>query len=260
MIMGIIFDLNLINLLTALAVGLAAGYLGAFMVMRRMALVGDALSHVALPGVAIAYLYNFNPFLGAFAALFAGVIIIWAIEHYTSLSTESLVGLIFTFALAIGLIITPQEQILDALMGDISRLTTANGIFAIVASLAVILVMKTMSKKFIISSISGELATTSGISTRAIQFVFMILVAVVVALGIKVVGTLLMGALVVIPAIAAKNVSKKMSSYTGLSALFGTVSMVSGMILADATGFLPGPLIVLVSALIFAITFIFVEY
>ena len=66
-------------IISALFVGLAAGYLGSFMVLRRMALVGDALSHVALPGVALGLIFNFNPLLGAFATLFLGIVCIWLI-------------------------------------------------------------------------------------------------------------------------------------------------------------------------------------
>ena len=95
---------NFLQLISAVFIGLASGYLGSFMVLKRMALVGDALSHVALPGVALALLFNLNPFLGAFATLFAGIIGIWLIEHKTELPTESVVGLFFTFSLAIGFI------------------------------------------------------------------------------------------------------------------------------------------------------------
>src|SRR3989344_7689493 len=120
----------LLGITTSVFVGVAAGYLGSFMVLRRMALVGDALSHVALPGVALALLFNVNPFLGAFATLFAGIIGIWLIEHKTELPVESLVGLFFTVSLAVGILITPDEHLIEVLFGDISSITLLDAALA----------------------------------------------------------------------------------------------------------------------------------
>ncbi len=79
--------------------------LGSLMVLEKMALVGDALSHVALPGLAIGVTFHFNPFLGAFAFLFVSAVIIWHIQRVTKISFEALVGAMFTFALAIGILL-----------------------------------------------------------------------------------------------------------------------------------------------------------
>src|SRR3989344_5401195 len=108
-------------LIVSAFVGLASGYLGSLMVLRRMSLVGDALSHVALPGLALGLLFHFNPFLGAFGVLFLSIIFIWLIENKTKLPTETLVGIFFTLSLAIGLIITPEPELLEALFGDVSK-------------------------------------------------------------------------------------------------------------------------------------------
>jgi ABC-type Mn2+/Zn2+ transport system permease subunit len=76
-------DALMLSLLTGIFVGFSAGYLGSLMVLEKMSLVGDALSHVALPGLALGYLYNFPPFLGAFAFLFTSAVIIWYLERVT---------------------------------------------------------------------------------------------------------------------------------------------------------------------------------
>ncbi len=246
--------INYSQLIVAIFVGIASGYLGSFMVLRRMALVGDALSHVALPGVALGFLFNINPFIGAFAALFAGIIGIWLIENKTEFSTESLVGLFFTFSLAVGILITPREDILEALFGDISKVSGLDVGISIVFSLAVIFIMRKIAKSFILSTISSDLAKSSGVKVGRINFIFLLLVALIVALGIKAVGTLLMGALVVIPAIASKNISSSMKSYNFNSAVIGLISLVSGVLLAGAIHLLPGPLVVLTSAGIFLLT------
>lgn len=243
--------INHLSLITGIFVGAVSGYLGSFMVLRRMSLVGDALSHVALPGIALALMWHINPFIGAFAALLAGIIIIWAIEQHTKLNTEALVGLVFTGALAVGLLITPHEEILDALIGDIGKVTSGDMILAIVLSVIIYLVMRSLQRDLVLSSLSPDLAATSKVNTSRTNFIFLLLVAGIVALGIKVVGTLLMGALVIIPAIAARNMTHSMTGYVTSSTIIGGFSAVGGILAANALNLPVGPIIVLVSCLIF---------
>lgn len=246
------------QLIISLFVGMSAGYLGSFMVLRRMALVGDALSHVALPGIALAIMWGINPFLGAFVSLLIGIILIWLIQQHTRLNIDALVGLIFTGALAVGLLITPHEEILDALIGDINSVTRLDIWLAVILSLIIVVSMARIRKQFILDSLSPELAQTSGVKRARINFIFLFLVTLIVALGIKVVGTLLMGALVIIPAIAARNVTRSMSGYVYTSALIGGTSGVAGVLLAHSLSLPAGPLVVLVSAVIFLISLAFI--
>ena len=119
--MALNWDQNLIwPLLVALFVGGAAGALGSFMVLRRMALVGDAFTHVALPGMGLALLLHFNPFVGAFITLFAAVIGIWWLKKETSLYFEALVGIFFTTSLAFGVLLVPDHELVEGRFGDIA--------------------------------------------------------------------------------------------------------------------------------------------
>src|SRR5512136_1128642 len=119
------------SLFIGLFVGLSAGYLGSIIILEKMALVGDALSHVALPGLALGMLFNFNPFFGAFTFLFTSAVIIWHLQRVTKLSFETLVGAIFTLALAIGILLVPQPDLLEALFGDITKVGLMDAIIAI---------------------------------------------------------------------------------------------------------------------------------
>lgn len=250
-------QLNYLQIITGIFVGLAAGYLGSFMILRRMALVGDALSHVALPGLALALLFNLNPFLGAFAALFIGIVVIWLIEYRTKIPTESIVGLFFTFALAVGILITPKQELLEALFGDISKINTVDAILAVVLSIVVILIIRAISKKLILSTISPDLAKSVGVNVGQVNFIYLVLVAIIVALGIKAIGTLLTGALVIIPAISSKNLTSSLRSYTTGGAVFGLVSLLGGISLAAYFRLAPGPIVVLVSSGIFLMSLLF---
>lgn len=243
-----------LQIISAVFVGIASGYLGSFMVLRRMSLVGDALSHVALPGIALALLFHLNPFLGAFATLFVGIFLIWILENRTELPVEALVGLFFTMSLAVGILITPQTELFEALFGDISKITLFDTGLAVGISILILLVMRLIARGFILTTLSPDLAKSSGVKTARTNFVFMLMVALIVALGIKAVGSLLTGALVIIPAIASKNLTTRMNSYTVISAAIGLASLVGGVLWAQYSHFPPGPLVVIVSAIFFAIS------
>ena len=193
------------GLIVGVFVGSTAGYLGSIMVSKHMALVGDALSHVALPGLALGILFNFNPFIGAFAFLAATVIVTWYLQKSTALSVEAIVGVLFVLALAIGILITPQVDLLEALFGDVSKITLTDTIITVLVSVCVIIVTRAIYPNLAVSMISRELATASKINVERINLIYLFLVATIVALGIKEVGTLLVGALVIVPAAAAKN-------------------------------------------------------
>lgn len=237
--------------------GGTAGALGAFMLIKRMALVGDALTHVALPGMGLALLWGYDPFIGAFASLSVAVICIWWLRGYTKLPFEALVGILFTGSLAVGVLIIPDAELMEALFGDITSLHVVDGLLAIVIAIIILLGLRAFKSHFIITTISEDVARASGISVSRTDFIYLLLVACLVALGVKFVGALLMGALVIIPAASAQNVARSFSQYISLSVLFGVVGALAGVLLHFATGLEAGPLVVLASAMLFLVSFIF---
>jgi ABC-type Mn2+/Zn2+ transport system permease subunit len=193
-------------------VGVAAGYLGSLMVLEKMALVGDALSHVALPGLAIGLTFNFNPILGAFAFLFVSAVIIWQLQRVTKISFEALVGAMFTLALAIGILLYgPNTDELEvAFFGDISQVTMTEALVAMAVCVAAVLATKLIYDKLVLGMISEDLAIAKGINVARVNLLYLFLVSVIVAISVQIVGTLLVGFLVIVPAIAAKNLSTHM--------------------------------------------------
>lgn len=244
-------EVSVFSVVIGIFVGLSAGYLGSLMVLKRMALVGDALSHVALPGLALGILFNFNPFIGAFLFLFGSALVVWHVERITKLSVETIVGAMFTLALAVGILIIPQPDLLEALFGDITKVTLTDTIVAVVVGLFAVLLTKTIYNKMILGMISEELATSSGISVARTNLVYLLLVSLVVAIGIKIVGSLLVGFLVIVPAATAKNVSSSLFRYALLSSAFGVVSSVSGVLLSAYLELPSGPLVVLSGVAVF---------
>jgi ABC-type Mn2+/Zn2+ transport system permease subunit len=243
-----------LSLLTGIFVGFSAGYLGSLMVLEKMSLVGDALSHVALPGLALGFLYNFPPFLGAFAFLFASAVVIWHLGRVTKLPFETIVGAMFTFALAIGIFIIPNVDLLEALFGDITTVTILDAAIAVIVSAIAAFLTKIIYKRLVLSMISEELAISKGINVGRINLLYLVLVSLVVAVGIKIVGTLLVGFLVIVPAAAAKNVSADLLKYAVLSAFFGIISSCSGILFSSYLNLPTGPLVVFSGFIVFLAT------
>ena len=232
-------------------VGFAAGYLGSIMISKRMALVGDALSHVALPGLALGILFGFNPFIGAFALLAVTAVVTWYLQKSTELPVESIIGVLFVLALAVGILITPQVELYEALFGDISSVTLADAAAAAAISAVVVLALRRIYPKLALTLISRELAVSSGVRVETVNLAYLLLVSTVVAVGIKEVGTLLVGAVVIVPAAAARNVSSSLTGYSLLSGAFGGVSAIVGVLLASYLALPAGPVVVLAGAVLF---------
>jgi len=227
------------------------------MVLKKMALVGDAMSHVALPGLALGLLFHFPVFLGAFAVLFVSAIAIWHLGRVTKLSFESIVGAAFTLALAIGiLMISDKLELLESLFGDITNVTVLDTIAAVVISITAILLTKMIYKKLVLGMISEDLAVSKGISVSKTDLLYLLLISLVVAAGIKIVGSLLVGFLVAVPAASAKNVSSNLLKYSALSSIFGAISASSGVLLSNYLNIQSGPMVVVSGITVFAVTLV----
>jgi len=246
------------GLLIGAAVGVSAGYLGSLMVLRKMALVGDAMSHVALLGLALGLIFHFPAFIGAFAVLFVSAIVIWHLGRVTKLSLESIVSASFTLALAIGiLMIGDKLELLESLFGDITNVTLLDALAAVIISIVAIFLTRAIYQKLVLGMISEDLAVSKGISVSRVDLLYLLLISLVVAAGIKIVGSLLVGFLVAVPAASAKNVGSNLLRYAVLSSVFGAVSATSGVLLSNSLNIqYVGPMVVVSGITIFAVTIV----
>ncbi len=244
----------ILPLLVAVFVAASASLLGSFAILKRMALVGDALSHVALPGMALAILFKFNPFIGAVAFLAVTVAGIWVIEYNSSLSLETIVGVFFTASLAVGALIMPEHDLIEALFGNITSLSPAESIASISLSVVLIALLLLIYKKLTLNMVSQEMAQSIGIDNKRLELVFLLSFALAVALGIRFVGALLMGSLVIIPAASAKNIAKSLKAFMYCSVIFGVAAASAGIYISYAYKLSPGPIFILISSSIFLAT------
>ena len=239
----------------AVLVGIASGSVGPFILLRRMALVGDALSHVALPGIALALLYGADPFYGVIIFLILAALLIFWLEGSSRIPPDAIVGLLFTASLAVGILIIPNADIIESLFGAFPVLSLSF-LLVILSSAAVpSLLCFALTRRFLFRIASPDLASVHGLG-RKYDLALLLIFAMIVALGIKLVGTLLMGALTIIPAAVAKNVSRSMRGYVIQSALLGGVISVGGMWMAETFRLLPGPCIILFGVGLFLLSLI----
>lgn len=238
-------DTLLLSLPIGIAIGISAGYLGSLMVLRKMALVGDAMSHVALLGLALGIRFQFPTWLGAFAVLFVSAIIIWDLGKATKLSFEAIIGATFTLALAAGIYLMPNTfELLESLFGDIAGVALVDTIGAVIVSIVAIVLTRLIYSKLVLGMISEDLAISKGINVSRTDLIYLFLVSLVVATGIKIIGSLLVGFLIAVPAVSAKNLSSNLMRYALLSSVFGAISASSGILLASYLNVLSGPMVV----------------
>lgn len=240
--------------IVGLFVALGSALFGSLVILKRFALVSDALSHVALPGFALALLFEIHPFFGAIGFLIIAVAIIHTIERRIRVATETLVGVLFTVALAIGAILVPEEELLESLFGDITMLTQFDVWLSVIGGSVLFISTLLLYRRFVKAMVSQELAHTESTHVPNTELLFLLLLVLAVAIGIKAIGTLLMGALIILPAAAAKNISATLKQMVLLSVIFSIVSIGIGLWGAQAFGITPGPSVVLVATVFFIIS------
>ena len=231
-----------------------AGLIGSFALMRRMALAGDAISHIALPGIGVALLLQLNPVLGGAVALLLGSLLIWQLERKTSLATESIIGIVFTASLAIGALITPSEDIVEALFGNFGKVEPWFFALSLLAAALVIIFVATQKNKMVLSLLSPELAQTSGVNIDRMNLYFILSFSLTIILGLQFLGALLMGSLIIIPAAIARQLSHSFRGFLTISAVSAVASVLLGFLIANAYGLTLGPTVVAIATAIFLVS------
>ncbi|HEY7114244.1 MAG TPA: metal ABC transporter permease [Thermoanaerobaculia bacterium] len=239
------------DLLLPLGMAAAAGLIGSIAVMRRMTLASDAISHVALPGITAAMLIGANPVAGGFVALVLGALLVWSVEQKTRVPTEAIIGVVFSAALAIGSMLASGEELIEALFGAARRPSPAEAAVGLLAAAAVIVFAVRARSRLVITLVSPDLARTIGINVARTNLVFLLAFALTVALGLRYLGVLLMGSLIIIPAATGKLLARSLSGMRRVSVGSAMGSMLAGSLAAPALGVERGPLVIAASAAFF---------
>jgi zinc transport system permease protein len=252
-----IFDADFMRLAFAVGavVGVVAPAVGFFLVQRRMSLIGDGIGHAAFAGVAAGYLLDVSPVAAALvASVLAGVGIEWLRGRHGTAGDQAL-ALVFYTGIAAGVVLVSAAGALDAnlfafLFGSI--LTTTGQDLAVIGSLgaAGLLLIAILYRSLVAVSLDPEGARVSGVPVTRLNVLLAALVGVTIAISMRIVGILLIAALMVLPVIAAARLAWSIRSTIAIAMAIGLVSVLSGLTVSYYADLAPGGAVVLVAAAI----------
>lgn len=237
-------------------VAATAGLLGVFIVWRRMAFFGDTLSHSALLGVALGILLNIGFMIGVVVSTLLVGLILYSFQKQKRVSNDALLGILAHGGLSLGLIAlsfvqTQNINIEEWLFGDVLSVSWQDVLIIASIMLLVVVIMRWLWRPLLTLTVHDELAKVEGINTNLVNLCFVLVVALLVATAMQVVGALLITALLIIPATAARNFAKTPEQMAFIAAIIGVISVICG-VTASAWYDLPtGPSIVMASTVLF---------
>ena len=252
--------------------GIASGALGSFAVLRKQSLLGDAISHAALPGIVIAFLITRSReplvlIIGALTAGWIATIVMLNITRTTRIKDDSALGLVLSVFFGFGLmLLTFTQRLPDAnqagldkfLFGQAATLIEEDVITMGIISILALTLLGLFWKEFKILTFDNEYAASLGFPVRGLNIALTTLLVISIVVGLQTVGVVLMSAMVVAPAAAARQWTNKLSYMVLIGGFFGAISGVSGTIISSSGANLPtGPLIVLCMTFIVMISFLF---
>lgn len=246
-------------LLAGLGVAMVAGPLGSFVVWRRMAYFGAALSHSALLGVSLGFLLDISPSLGILGLCLLLAIGLSFLERRRFLATDTLLGIMAHASLALGLVVLAfledlRVDLVVYLFGDVLSVSWEDVYLIVGLGVFVSLVLALIWRPLLSVTINEELASVEGVKVRHIQLIFVLLLALVIAVGMKVVGVLLIISLLIIPAAAARPLSKNPESMAVGAAIIGALSVAVGLWGSLLWDIPAGPAMVVSATALFLIT------
>ena len=232
--------------------------IGTFIVLRRMSMIGDALSHVSLAGVALGMLLGFNPFWGALIMSAVAAVFIEYLRNYFKKYAEISLAVVMSGGIGLATILISlgrafNVDLFSYLFGSIVAVTDSDLKLILCVGIFIILSMVFIYRKLFYMTFDEEAARFSGVNTGAVNIFFTILTALTVALSIRVVGTLLVSSLMVIPAAVSIQLGKSFKSTMAISVAVAVVSVVAGLVSSFVWDLAPGGTIVIASVIILAV-------
>ncbi len=243
-------------------VALVAGPLGCFVVWRRMSYFGAALAHAALLGVALGLVLGINVTLGIVAVCLAAALMLAGLEGDRRFASDTLLGILAHAALACGLVAiaflpTVRVDLMGYLFGDILAVGRADLIWIYGGGAACLAALAAIWRPLLALTVQEDLARVEGVAVARTRLVFMLIIAFVIAVAMKIVGVLLIVSLLIIPAAAARRFAATPEAMAVAAAIIGIASVAGGLGASMATDAPAGPAIVMVATAIFLATLIF---
>ncbi len=244
-------------LLGGLGVALAAGPLGAFIVWRRMAYFGDTLAHSGLLGVVLGIALNINPELGVVTTCLTVAVVLVLLQRQRWLAADTLLGILAHTSLSLGLVTlafleTVRVDLISYLFGDILAISPTDLYWIWGGAMLALAVLAWLWRPLLAATVHEELAQVEGVPVFAVRLAFMLLIAIVIAVAMKVAGILLITSLLIIPAAAARRFARSPEGMAALASGLGCVAVVAGLWASLRWDTPAGPSVVVAAAVLFA--------
>jgi zinc transport system permease protein len=249
-------------LFVGIVISLLSGLISVFVVLRKMSFIGAGISHAAFGGVAIGFLIGINPVITAVLYAIAAALGIEFVSRKGKISEDVSIGIFFASSMALGIVLISLSKaytidLFGYLFGNILAITSGEVLLSVILSVIVIGVILLFLKEIFITTYNEEIARVSGISVRAINILFLVALAVSIVVSMKIIGIILISALLVIPGATAQLFAKNLYFMIIASCGVAVISTVLGLILAYQFDIAPGGSIVLTATAIFFIALFF---
>lgn len=248
-------------LFTSIMVGIICGVIGCFIILRGMALMGDAISHAVLPGIAVSYMLGINYIYGA---VFTGLLTsvgIGFISQNSRVKNDSSIGIVFSSFFALGIILIAKAKstidLTSILFGNVLSVRSSDMWMTLVIGAIVLVIVILFYKELLVSTFDPTFAASYGLPNRIIHYVLMILLTLVTVASLQTVGVILVVAMLITPASTAYLLTNRLSVMIVLSAAFGAFSAIIGLYFSFEHNLSSGAVIVLVTTVLFLIAFVF---
>ena len=247
-------------LMAAIMVGVMSGIIGSFIILRGMSLMGDALSHSVLPGVAVAYMLGINIMIGATVFGVVAAVLIGFVASHSKLKNDTSIGVVFSAFFALGFILISMAQsstnLHHILFGNVLAVSDSDLIETFIVLAVVVIFVIVFFKELQITSFDNTFAKSYGLNTSVIHYGLMIVLTLVTVSALQTVGIILVVAMLITPAATAFLWTNRLVNMLFLSSGFGAVASFIGLYLSYTMNWASGPAIVLVAAIIFLISFV----
>lgn len=243
-------------LMTGIIVGIICGVLGCFIILRGMALIGDAISHAVLPGVVIAYMIGASFFIGAVVTGVITALAIGFVSQNSKIKEDSSIGIMFTAAFALGIVLMTLNRgsgvdLMHILFGNILAVSKADMYVTLGIGSVVLIAIFLFYKQLLLSTFDVTMARAIGLPTKFIHYMLMLMLTLVTVASLKAVGIILVVAMLITPGATAYLLTDRLPVMIGLSAVFGVVSAVAGLYYSFIYDVASGASIVLAASILF---------
>ncbi|KAB0478648.1 zinc ABC transporter permease subunit ZnuB [Vibrio sp. IB15] len=247
------------SILAGLGIALIAGPLGSFVVWRKMAYFGDTLAHASLMGLALGFLFNINLYFALLICCLMLAVLLVTLQKQKLVATDTLLGILAHSALSLGLVAVSfldnvRVDLMSYLFGDLLAVSPTDLMFIYAGAAVIGLVLTIFWRPLLSTTVNEDLAAVDGINIDLMRLILMLLVGIVIAVGMKFVGALIMTSLLIIPAATARKFSSTPEQMAFFASIIGSVAVCGGLSLSWFYDTPAGPSVVISAATMFMLS------